>query len=423
MTGFGDSKRPAPTIEGTATEIVEPAETASATEAAPDDAPPGTGGEAEEPRAKTKVPPRTSMPELKGMLTHLAAGLLGGLVGVLALSFFWNKLPAPQDAAAKPDLTKIEQRIGAIESAPTESPNLGGLDARIKALETREPDAAPAPDLSELTARVTRLEESLKALGETARAGGSVADAAALDTKVGELEQKLQARIDAKLSEGEASDSHALDTMKSEIADLNAKLGALSVAERGADKEAASAQSVASVLALANLRAGVDSGRPYATELASLRSLAPGISNFGALPAFAEQGIPTLAELTTSFKTASDTAIGAVPAPASASDGESFFGSVLQSAKSMIKVRRIDGDAVGDDPDAVLARAGAKLKQGDLVATIQAAESLQGPPRQALASWIDAARARASADDTLSRLETDLREQAAAAAPAETESP
>jgi hypothetical protein len=421
MTGFGDSKRPAPTIEGTATEIVEPAETASATEAAPDDAPPGTGGEAEEPRAKTKVPPRTSMPELKGMLTHLAAGLLGGLVGVLALSFFWNKLPAPQDAAAKPDLTKIEQRIGALESAPTESPNLGGLDARIKALETREPDAAPAPDLSELTGRVTRLEESLKALGETARAGGSVADAAALDAKLGELEQKLQARIDAKLTEGETSDSHALDEMKSEIADLNAKIGALSVAERGADKEAASAQSAASVLAFANLRAAIDSGRPYATELASLRSLAPGIGNFGALPAFAEQGIPTLAELNTSFKTASDTAIGAVAAPAS--EDESFLGSVLQSAKSMVKVRRIDGDAVGDGPDAVLARAGAKLKQGDLVATIQAAESLQGAPRQALASWIDAARARASAEDTLSRLETDLREQAAAATPAQTESP
>jgi polyhydroxyalkanoate synthesis regulator phasin len=109
-----------------------------------------------------------------------------------------------------------------------------------------------APDLSELTGRVARLEESLKALGETASAGGSVADAAALDAKLGELEQKLQTRIDAKLSEGETSDRQALDAMKSEIADLNAKLGALSVAERGADQEAASAQSAASVLALAN---------------------------------------------------------------------------------------------------------------------------------------------------------------------------
>ena len=88
----------------------------------------------------------------------------------------------------------------------------------------------------------------------------------------------------------------------------------------------------------------------------------------------------------------------------------------------MIKVRRIDGDATGDDPDAVLARAGAKLKQDDLVAAIQAAEGLQGAPRQALASWIDAARARASTEDTLSRLETDLRQQAEAP-PAQTQNP
>jgi len=168
------------------------------------------------------------------------------------------------------------------------------------------------------------------------------------------------------------------------------------------------------------LRAAIDSGRPYDTELESIRSLAPGIGNFGALPAFAEQGIPTLAELSTSFKTASDAAIDAVPAPAS--QDESFVGTLLQSAKSMIKVRRIDGDATGDDPDAVLARAGAKLKQDDLVAAIQAAEGLQGAPRQALASWIDAARARASTEDTLSRLETDLRQQAEAP-PAQTQNP
>jgi hypothetical protein len=424
MTGFGDSspgKRPAPTIDGTATEIVEPKEDASAADAASEEPKTEAAGVTGEPRAKTKAPPRTSMPELKTFVTHLAAGLLGGLIAVLALSLLWNKLPSRSDAATS-DLTKIEQRIGALESAPKGAGDSSALDARIKTLETEKAAPAPAPDLSELTGRVARLEESLRALGETASAGGSVTDAAALDAKVGDLEQKLQARIDAKLAEGDASEQQSLDDMKKEIADLNAKIAALSVAERSADKEAAVTQSAASVLAFANLRAGVDSGRPYETELASLRSLAPGIGNFGALPAFAEQGIPTLAELTTSFKAASDAAIEAVPTAATPQD-DSFFGSVLQSAKSMVKVRRIDGGATGNDPDAVLARAGAKLKQGDLVAAIQDAEGLQGPPRQALASWIDAARARASAEDTLSRLETDLRQQAEAVTPAQTQSP
>jgi len=419
MTGFGDStpgKRPAPTIEGTATEIKQP--DAASTDAA-SDAGPETASVDEGTSAKVKAPPRTSMPELKGFATHLAAGLLGGLIGVVALSFFWNKLPVRNDAAAEPNLAKIEQRIGALESATKQAVDLSDVDARIKSLETKQPQ--PAPDLSGLTDRVAKLEESLKALGETAKAGGSVADAAALDAKLSELEQKLQARIDTKLTEGEASERQALDEMKSTIADLNAKVGALSVAERGADQDAASAKSAASVLAFANLRAAIDSGRPYVTELAALRSLAPGIGNFGALPAFAEQGIPTLAELTASFKTASDAAIDAEPT-ASTGD-ESFLGSVLQSAQSMVRVRRIDGDATGDDPGAVLARAGAKLKQGDLIAAIQDAESLPGPPRQALSSWIDAARARASVEDTLIRLETSLRDQAEAPTPAQTQSP
>jgi hypothetical protein len=421
MTGFGDSspgKRPAPTIEGTATEIVEPKDETSAAEAASTESPAEAAGATEQPRAKPKAPPRTSMPELKGFVTHLAAGLIGGLIGVLALSFFWSKQPTRNDAATRPDLTKIEQRIGALESAPKGTVDLSALAARVEALESHTPE--PGMDMSDLPDRVHSLEAQMQSLAETAKQGGSVADAAALESKISDLEQKLQTRIDSKLAESETSDRQSLDDMKKEIADLDAKIGALSVAERGVDKEAATTQSAASVLAFANLRASVDSGRPYATELASLRSLAPGIGNFGALPAFAEQGIPTLAELSTSFKTASDAAIDAVPAPASQDD--SFVGSVLQSAKSMVKVRRIDGGAAGDDPDAVLARAGAKLSQGDLVATIQEAESLQGAPRQALASWIDAARARASAEDTLNRLETALRRQAEAP-PAQTQSP
>jgi hypothetical protein len=414
MTGFGDSipgKRPAPTIEGTATEIKEPdaASTDSASEAGPTE----TASVDEGTSTRVKAPPGTSMPELKGFVTHLAAGLLGGLIGVLALSFFWNKLPPPNNAAASPDLANIEQRIGILEAAPKDTVDLSSLDSRIKSLETKQTE--PVPDLSGLTDRVAKLEESLKALGETAKARVSVADAAALDAKLSEIEQKLQARIETKLAEGEASDRQAIDEINSAISDLNAKLATLSEAERGSDRDASSAKSAASVLALANLRAAIDSGRPYATELAALRSLAPGIGNFGALPAFAEQGIPTLAELTTSFKTASDAASDAVPAPAT--EDESFLGSVVQSAKSMVRVRRIDGNTTGGDPDAVLARAGARLKQGDIVEAIQDAESLQGAPRQALASWVDAARARVSAEDTLSRLEASLRDQVAAPTP------
>ena len=383
------------------------------------------------------------MPELKSFATHLAAGLLGGLVGVLALALAWNRLPARGDAGAPPDLTAIEKRLGKIEATPKDNAALSALDLRIKALEGRKPETPP--EISELTGRVAHLEESLKALGETANAGGSVADAAAVNNRIAEAEQRLQARIDGRLAEGETADRQALDGAKNEIADLKAKVAALSQSspvngdgeiaaalagldERTAkleaglstlsgeiDKDQAGARSAASVLALGNLRAAVDAGKPYAAELASIRRLAPEIRNFGALPAFADQGIPTLPELTASFATAKDTALAALPAP----KDESFLGSLLASAKSMVKVRRIDAAATGDDPDAVLARAEAMLKQGELAEAVKEVDGLSGALREAFASWIDAARARASAEATLSNIESALLEPTGATPPAQ----
>src|SRR6476620_4527935 len=108
----GSGKRPAPTIEGTATEVsidAAPAETGSpdpAVEAEKFD-PEGS----EPKRGPKKPPPRTSPTELKGFFTHLAAGLLGGLIGVVALSLVWNKLPVRNTAA----LTLVNSRLSKLE--------------------------------------------------------------------------------------------------------------------------------------------------------------------------------------------------------------------------------------------------------------------------------------------------------------------
>ncbi len=119
----GANKRPAQTIEGTATELsVEPAPTRSAAPAgAPgrgrEDRPHLAGGTAEGGEAEAPPPPRTSLPELKGFVTHLAAGLLGGLVGVVALALAWGGL-ATSDESGAPDIAALEQRLAKLEAAP-----------------------------------------------------------------------------------------------------------------------------------------------------------------------------------------------------------------------------------------------------------------------------------------------------------------
>lgn len=436
---FGDQnehmgpKRPAPTIEGTATEVlIEPTSGDNAAGDAAADAEADLGAPEAKPSAK-RAPPRTSALELKSFLTHLAAGLLGGLVGVLALAFAWNKLPIR--TAAAPDVSALEQRLGKLEAAPPPAPagdteELGQLDARLRTLETRKVEAAP--DLSGLIARVTRLEQSLDVLAKAGKDGGSDVDAAATDAKLGAIEQRLQAKIDAVLSQQESTMSDRLDSVQTAVATLAAKLGALAEARLSGDASGsspdlaaldqriakleaalpdlsktigqgtASANSGAAAIAFANLREAVGAGRPYTVELAALRTLAPGIGDLGALPARAETGIPTVAELARAFQTVAE---ASVPTPATPTD-ESFFDSVIASAKSAVKIRRIDAEETGDTAGAVLARAATHLKQGDVAAAVKEVDALPAPARDAFAGWLEDAHARISADATLSTLQS-----------------
>jgi hypothetical protein len=447
----GGAKCPAPIIEGTATEVGPSSGEARRADAKQrgaagepraylgDD-----GSEREAPKAKP-APPQTSGAELRGFVTHLAAGLLGGLVGVVALALAWNKLPMGADAGSGPNRAALERRLDRLEAAapvPGKAEALGSLDERIKALEGAR---AQAPqDLSGLTDRVARLEASLKTLGETAQTGGSVADAAAVENRISEAEQRLQTKIDAALDEREAANAAAFQSIQDEIASLKAKIGTMAEAAPDSgnpdlnseltglddriakleaalpnlsgvlDKQAAQSKSAALAIAFANLRAAVTGGRPYAGELATIGSLAPQLGDLGPLPAHADRGIPTVPELIRAFQTAKDEALAAAPEPAD----ETFFGSVMASAKSLVKIRRVDAPATGDKPGAILARAEAHLKQGDVDDAVKEVEALQ--PREAYASWLDQARARASADDTLSRLEgTLLVSMGGAAAPAQ----
>jgi len=460
---FGDQdkgpggRRPAPTIEGTATEVlVEPPSGPAASpgagpkgDAGPERPVAGDGGSEQPTRMRTPPPP-ASMVELKSFLTHMAAGLLGGLVGVVALGLAWGWLSGKADKGASLKLSGLEQRLAQLEasrprSGDADAQGLSALDQRVAELEAR-PSQLPQ-DLAELTGRVQRLEQSLKALADTAAKGGSVADAAAVNAEIGAAEQRLQVRIDAALGEGQAANTAALGTIEREVADLKARIEAFAATGTSPDAanlqgdltgltdrigklEAAlpglavvidkgATQAKGATLAFGNLRDAVASGHPYAVELSTLRALAPGEGALEALASHADAGIPTLADLTRSFQIASDAALGAEAAPADTS----VLGSLLASAQSLVKIRHVDATATGDAPGAILARAAAQLKQGELALAVKEVEGLAPPPREALAPWLDQARTRLAAADTLNRLEAPLLASMGGAAPAPAAAP
>ncbi len=445
----GLGKRPAQTIEGTATEVsIEPGpgeaaseETAPAPEAAAtESASAGETGDqpaGDAPLAATETgdeppPPRTSPTELKGLFTHLAAGLLGGLIGVLTLAFAWGLL-GPKSEGSSP--AAVEQRLAKLEAEPAPAADakaLASLDQRLKSLETRKPEQQQ--DLSAVMARVSKLQASLDALAEAAGEGGPVADAAALDAKLGDIEKQLDGKIAAALDAQDAAQGKSLEMMEGEIASLRAKLGALAEAKldpdqsdlgpeltaldqrigkleaalprlAGAvDRGVASAKSGAAAIAFANLREAVDSGQPYAAELAALNAVAPKLGELGPLPSRADTGIPTAATLAGDLRAKVQTGGAGAPGAADAS----FLDSVIASAKSAVRVRRVDAAPTGSEPDAVLARAEAALDQGDLAGAVKEVSALPPASRETLAPWLENARARLSADATIAELQTKL---------------
>src|SRR5512143_1809544 len=303
QTGLGQAgagKRPAPTIEGTATEVsvneAADGEARDASAASHDDEPgeldeaatpeDETGPEPEtvhaqedEPESTERMgpPPAASISELKSLVTHLAAGLLGGLIGVIALAFPWHLIPTGKSES--PELGKIKERIAKLESTPAPGPDteaLAKLEGRIKVLEGQTP-----PDIAGLTYRVAQLEQALQALAEAAKNGGSVTDAAAITQQITEAEQRIQATLDKALADAATANAATLKSMQAEIDELKAQIGALAEAGRGTGespdltaltervakleaeiaKGMAGTKSAAAAIAFANLRAAVAQGR------------------------------------------------------------------------------------------------------------------------------------------------------------------
>ncbi len=464
----GAGKRPAPTIEGTATEVSAAApgeeadgsilaghddapaeqepeddakENAPEAEAAPttserepEETEPEPVEAAPELSARTSPPPAATISEMKSFVTHLAAGLLGGLIGVIALAFAWHLLPGAQSDKAAPDLAKLEARIAKLESSPPSAPApdieaVAKLDDRVKTLEDRAPETPP--ELPELTGRVAQMELAFKALAEAAKDGGSVPDAAAISQQVGEAEQRLQTKLDKALADAAAANASSLQAMQASLDELKAKVGQLAEAGLGGDaspdvtalneriakleavlpglegaidKSVAGTKSATAALAFANLRAAVADGRPYAEELATIKSFVPDPEDLEPLPAYADKGIPTVPELARSFAAAEDAAL----ADATPAGSGSIIDRLLASAATIVKVKRVDEAATGDSPSAVLARAQALIDKGDFAGSVQQIETLQGAPRDAFSAWLADARARLGADDVVKRLEATL---------------
>jgi hypothetical protein len=176
--------------------------------------------------------------------------------------------------------------------------------------------------------------------------------------------------------------------MGKQLGGLENRVGTL---EHNAAQTTAQAERAGKLARIQAAEAALEAGRPLGDV--------PGAPQ--AVSRFASASPPTLAQLRLEFPKAEQAALAAQQPQA---DGKSFLQRVLSHTEELVTVRRGDHVVVGSSAAGVLARARAALDAGDLNGAVAAVSSLTGPPAQAMASWLDSARALQAARSALTEM-------------------
>jgi uncharacterized coiled-coil protein SlyX len=396
--------------DGKGAATAEPAGEATgelAGESADDSAEGKAGGAPSAPSAPvaTEVAPE---PRRGGALGAALAG--GAAAAVIGAGLMWlaaeSGLIGANTQLAQ-SLTRLEERLAAHEARLTElqawlsesaatlggsldslSGNLEEVTTRVSAVENALAAKADATALAALTDRLAALEARLAALEVQPIPQAELPEeiAAAYEAKLAEMREQLAAEVGRLKADLEAR----VSALEAEAAARLAALAEASARAEALEKAAREMENIAAARAAhARLLAAIDAGRPFAEELAEI-TRRTGAQVPEALAAAAETGVPTEAMLVERFPEAARAALVAATR-AAAERGEidrwTAFLRIQLGARSL-------EPREGDDPDAILSRAEAALKAGDLRGALAEIEALPPEGRAAMADWEARARAR-----------------------------
>ncbi len=417
-SGSSKSESPEPEVtEEVAQAAAETPEPEPATEAEPDtpDEPTPSEVELAEPGAEPApesepdpVPPpppsETVRVEHKGgfvplLLGGLVAGGIGfGAAAYVIPNYLPSLIPAPQDPALAGEvqsqgakLQTLESTLAQIQSTPAEPAIPADLTQRIDDLSGKM-DALGQSGAA-LTDRLATIESRIKAL-EVRPVSADPNASAALDAVKQELDG-FRAEMAAQV---QAADAAKAD-ITSAAEDAAKKIAAVeaNAQQMRADAEAAS-RAAALTGNLARIRAALDSGAAFGGAVTDLK--ATGVEVPAALSDQA-QGVPTLTALRDSFPPAAREALALSVKETAGTD---TWGRVKAFFQSQSGARSLTPRA-GDDPDAVLSRAEAALRTGDLSATLDELKALPEAGQAVMAEWMANAERRLAAVDAANALE------------------
>jgi hypothetical protein len=365
-------------------------------------------------------------------LTVLLLLLVGAGLGIWAAPRIAPMLPSGLSPVAEwltPGRSDAEAEIAALQQRVDSG--LGDVESRLGAL------PAPSDIDAKITAAVDDASTKLSSEIEAVKNAAGSTDLSGIEQRLSQLETSVQGQA-AELSAlkdqlagatGQVSDDaiQRLDVYKAEVEGLRAEMGSvrdsvsglssrLEQAEGRADRQVQEAQakvaevqqkadtdlSTAAIAAdVAQIRAAIASGAPFDGPVNDLTSRSS-VSVPEGLTAAAGSGVETLAALRDSFPDAAHEAIRA-SIMASAGDG------VVARSKAFLEAQMSSRSLTpqeGQGTDAVLSRMEAKLRADDLDGLLTEAEALPSEAAAAMATWLDAAKTRASAVDGLATLQS-----------------
>jgi hypothetical protein len=346
---------------------------------------------AEETARDTPPPPDPELSPARG-LSSVAGGIVGGALALFGgAGLQWaGVLPSFGNGA---DIAAMRQQIAAL----SEKSGASGIDPAIidglksgQAIVTKSVEALGA-DLSAAKDAQSSLSDEFAALKSSGGAAGG--DSAALTEKLAALEAQLEAL--------KGNDSSA------KLADMQAQIAAL---KQSAGNETG-ASNVAQAIAAAGLKAAIDRGGSFASELETFATVSPASPELDQLKNLASSGVPSKAELSAEFGKAADAMLAAAQ-PVDPNAG--LFARLTASAKSLVRSRPV-GAIEGDTPEALVARMEVAVNKGDLDAALAEAGKLPDPARAAGIDYIGRMTARRDTDALVTKALTSALTAAGAA--------
>ena len=274
-----------------------------------------------------------------GSLGLVAAGLLGGLIAVggAAGLQYWGLLPS----------------LGSNEKAEASLNLMASEIGQLKAKLAEQAAATPKVDFAPLETKLAALEAKVAKVPE---ANGLSADA---DARISALSEQVQA-ADAAGAALKSQSETARAALEMRIEAIEKKLD-----QPRDDVE------VAVAIASASLKAAIDRGGSFTTELDTLEGIKPDDPAVKELRTFASAGVPSRAMLVAEFPKVADAILGATRAD---DPSQSLTDRLLSSAF---------GDVEGEGPDAIVARMETRLANGDLAGAAAEWDKLPDPGKTA----------------------------------------